>query len=148
VLEVLPYLSSGGSTTAGVARDAAGNLYGTTVLTTGYPTHTPDGVVYKLSPTGQFTVLYVFVKHEAGGVNSGVTLDSAGNVYGATTSGGLTGMIYKLNAAGQETTLFSFSPPRGGTTPRAGLIRDSTGNFYGTTAWGGPANGGVVYKLV
>lgn len=74
-------------------------------------------------------------------------LDEAGNLYGASSAGGLSGMIYELSPTGQETTLYSFSPARGGTTPRGGLIRDSAGNFYGTTLWGGLANAGVVYKL-
>lgn len=149
VLALLHYETTGGLATAGVTLDNAGNLYGTTVREQGRgASQALYGTVYKLSASGQLTVLYVFVPNEiGGGINSGVVLDRAGNVYGATSAGGLSGMIYELSAAGQETTLYSFSPALGGTTPRAGLIRDAAGNFYGTTAWGGPANAGVVYKL-
>ncbi|HLY15840.1 MAG TPA: choice-of-anchor tandem repeat GloVer-containing protein [Bryobacteraceae bacterium] len=134
---------------AGVIRDPAGNLYGTTGW--GGSTLLGAGVVYKLDPTGHETVLYSF----AGGANggypySGVIRDSAGNLYGTTNSGGSgnEGVVYKLDPAGNESVLYSFPGGANGASPLDGVIRDSAGNLYGTTNRGGDAgNEGIVYKL-
>src|ERR1017187_10025179 len=131
---------------AGVIRDAAGNLYGTTYNggTTGY------GVVYKLDTTGHETVLYSFTGGADGGYPSaGVVGDSAGNLYGTTFSGGTAnaGVVFRLDQTGHETVLYSFTGGADGSGPYAGVIRDSAGNLYGTTYYGGAAVLGVVYKL-
>jgi uncharacterized repeat protein (TIGR03803 family) len=74
-----------------VIRDAAGNLYGTAQCggTSG------SGMVYKLGPSGNLTVLYNGEYSSAG-----VIRDSAGNLYGTTQYGGTAGLgvVYKLNA--------------------------------------------------
>lgn len=130
---------------AGVIRDAAGNLYGTTQGgTSGF------GAVYKLDATGRLTVLYSFTRGTDGGNPiAGVILDSAGNLYGTTSGGGTAGggVVYKLDAAGHETVLYSFAGFPDGSLPNSSLIRDSAGNFYGTTLFGGAADFGAVYKL-
>jgi uncharacterized repeat protein (TIGR03803 family) len=144
--------ADGSATQTGVIRDAAGNLYGTTYQggTAGY------GVVYKLSPNSQETVLYTFTRGADGGSpQAGVVRDAAGNLYGTTVYGGIgtvlfsagLGIVYKLDAMGQETVLYSFPGAAGGTEPYAGVIADAAGNLYGTTLAGGPANQGVVFKL-
>src|ERR1039458_2139898 len=141
---------------AGVIRDSAGNLYGTTWAggTGG------AGVVYKLDPAIQTpggwleTVLYSFTGGADGGYpNAGVIRDSAGNLYGTTTYGGSgegsagSGVVYKLDTAGQETVLYTFTGGADGSQPAAGVIRDAAGNLYGTTPYGGTGGAGVVYKL-
>jgi len=131
---------------AGVTRDTAGNIYGTTVY--GGPANA--GVVYKLDPAGNETVLYNFTGG-ADGANpyAGVILDSEGNLYGTTYSGGpaSAGVVYELDPAGHETVLYSFTGGDDGAHPYAGVIRDSGGNLYGTAADGGQSGAGVVYKL-
>lgn len=77
---------------AGVILDGAGNLYGTTSQG-GTAT---AGVVYKLSPTGQETVLHSLTGGADGGnpwgnPRAGVIRDPAGNRYGATSYGGTAG---------------------------------------------------------
>jgi uncharacterized repeat protein (TIGR03803 family) len=136
----------GGNPVAGVIRDSAGNLYGTTVY--GGPAN--QGVVYKVDTTGHETVLYSFTGGADGGwPEAGVIRDSAGNLYGTTTSGGALhkGGVYKLDTAGLETVLYSFTGGADGGVPYSGVIRDLAGNLYGTTTAGGTAGGGVVYKL-
>ncbi|MGD0360826.1 MAG: choice-of-anchor tandem repeat GloVer-containing protein [Bryobacteraceae bacterium] len=83
---------------AGVTRDAAGNLYGTTY----YGGAANAGVVYKLEPSGQEMVLYAFTGGPDGGSPyAGVVLDAAGNLYGTTYLGGMyarttnLGVVYK-----------------------------------------------------
>ena len=132
--------ADGGYPSAGVIRDSAGNLYGTATRggTAG------DGVVYKLDSAGTYTVLYNFT----GGVNgwypqAGVSRDTLGNLYGATTNGTsqADGVVYKLDADGNYTVLHRFAVS---TFPN-GVILAPDG-LYGTTVGGG-AGSGVVYKL-
>jgi uncharacterized repeat protein (TIGR03803 family) len=130
---------------SGVVRDASGNLYGTTQ----YGGRAGAGIVYKVDATGNETVLFNFPGGPGGGLPyAGVTLDSAGDLYG-TALGGLTGrgFIYKLDTQGNESILYSFTGGSDGDYPYAGVIRDTAGNLYGTTLLGGPANAGVVYKI-
>src|ERR1017187_6084543 len=144
-------LPKGGLPLAGVIRDSAGNLYGTT----SWGGAANAGVVYKLNASGNYTVLYSFTGGADGASPwAGVIPDSAGNLYGTTFFGGASGagVVYKLNASGQETVLYSFTGLADGCCPRAGVIRDSAGNLYGTTNRGGALSGcvfgcGVVYKL-
>ncbi len=94
-------------------------------------------------------MLYSFTGFADGGEpEAGVIQDSAGNLYGTTTSGGTAGKgaVFKLDTAGQETVLYSFTGLADGGEPLAGVIRDSAGNLYGTT-YGGEGTAGVVYKL-
>jgi uncharacterized repeat protein (TIGR03803 family) len=142
---------------AGVSLDAAGNLYGTTEdggADNGDCNGIGCGVVFKLDPSGQETVLHAFTGGADGGeqyygyFSAGVILDSAGNLYGTTYLGGSgNGVVFTLNPSGQETVLYSFTGGADGGNPYAGVILDSTGNLYGTTYDGGKYGGGVVYEL-
>jgi uncharacterized repeat protein (TIGR03803 family) len=157
--------ADGGNPLGGVVRDSAGNLYGTTSRG-GMTTNVCGdgcGVVFKLGPTGTYTVLYSFTGGADGdNPQAGVIGDSAGNLYGTTSSGGIImcsnrgspifsplgcGVVFKLDPAGHETVLHSFTGGADGANPYGSLIPDSAGNLYGTTANGGPANSGVVYRI-
>jgi len=138
--------ADGANPYAGVALDSAGNLYGTTY----YGGAANTGVVYKVSPSGQETVLYAFTGGTDGGnPHAGVILDSAGNLYGTTYYGGAAnaGVVYKVDPTGQETLLHSFTGGADGANPYAGVIADAAGNLYGTTYLGGANGQGVIYKL-
>jgi hypothetical protein len=81
----------------------------------------------------------------------GVVLDSAGNLYGATTDGGSSacnsdnqcGTVYALTrerGTWSETILHVFRGNRqgeDGASPFGGLIVDAANNLYGTTGYGG-----------
>ncbi len=140
----------GNSPYAGVIRDSAGNLYGTTG-SGGAGCPSPGcGVVYKLDTARNLTVLYAFTGGADGGFPTGsLTGDSAGNLYGTTNGGGNTcncGVVFKLDRSGNETVLYTFTGTDGD-GPQAGVIRDSAGNLYGTTDFGGTDGYGVVYKV-
>ena len=79
---------------------------------------------------------------------SGLILDRLGNLYGATTSGGLSGggTIFSLNTSGAETTIYSFAGPVSG-GPYGNLTMDAAGNLYGVTYDDGASGNGLVFKL-
>src|ERR1019366_2241805 len=105
--------ADGGSPYAGVIRDSAGNLYGTTfrggIAGTG-AAGLGAGGVYKVDPAGHETVLYSFTGGADGsGPNAGVIADAAGNLYGTTYNGGANGLgaVYKLDRSSHQTVLYS-----------------------------------------
>jgi uncharacterized repeat protein (TIGR03803 family) len=144
-------LSDGGLPEAGVIRDSAGNLYGTTD-----EGGLGAGVVYEVSAAGQYKVLHAFTGGADGGYPfAPVIRDSAGNLYG-TVSGygaGGAGVVYKLDPVGQYTALYSFTGGTDGGSPTSGVVRDPAGNLYGANVHGGTPSCyldigcGVVYKL-
>jgi len=123
---------------AGVTADAAGNLYGTTFNGGAHA----QGAVYKLTPTGQETVLCSFGGSgtEGGTPFVGVVLDSVDNIYGAAGN-----VVYKLNPAGSFTKLGYV----GANTNLSGIARDAAGNLYITSNAGGTSEWkyGAVFKL-
>jgi uncharacterized repeat protein (TIGR03803 family) len=137
----------------GLVGDSAGNFYGTAFfagdLNRNCALNHGCGVVYKLSKTGQETVLYTFTNGSDGANPIGdLVRDSAGNLYGTTKLGGKGfGVVFKVGATGGESALYSFTGGNDGPGPVAGVVRDSSGNLYGTTAFGGSAAEGVVFKI-
>jgi uncharacterized repeat protein (TIGR03803 family) len=117
-------------------------LYGTTL----YGGVSDAGTVYKLSLSGQETLLYSFrcanygYPCPRGSSPESVPLVENGYVIGTTASGGAynLGTVFRVSQGGTETVLHSFSGTQGdGSTPFPGLIRDANGNLYGTTYTGG-----------
>src|ERR1022692_4170201 len=130
---------------AGVIRDPAGNIFGTT--TNGGASGA--GVVFKVDASGHERVLYSFAGGADGGnPHAGVILDSAGNLYGTTPNGGTSGagVVFRIDTTGHETVLYSFTGAADGGYPYNGVIRDSAGNLYGT-AGGGASGSGVVFEV-
>jgi uncharacterized repeat protein (TIGR03803 family) len=164
-------LSDGNLPEAGLALDAAGNLYGTTSEGGIYPGDQGCGVAFKLAsnPDGTWTqsVVYTFAGTSDGcGPLAGVVLDSAGNLYGTAPSGGTggphcnfgCGVVYKLTPTPSgpwtESTIYNFGGMPDGAYPRAGLTFDAAGNLYGTTNGGGSSTNpycsqgcGTLFKL-
>ena len=82
----------GNSPLAGVIRDAAGNLYSTTVVGGNLScggSGVGCGTVFKLDATGKQTVLHRFTDGADGAnpMEGGVIQDAAGNLYGTTFNG-------------------------------------------------------------
>jgi uncharacterized repeat protein (TIGR03803 family) len=143
--------------------DAAGNIYGTTY----YGGVNGVGAVYKLSrfeskgPGADLrpvewheTVLYSFQDDGVDGNSpiSNLVFDSAGNLYGTTSEGGLgSGTIFELSPVGNgqwtETVVHPFAGPPDGAFSYNGMVVDQLGNFYGATVHGGDNNDGSIYKF-
>jgi uncharacterized repeat protein (TIGR03803 family) len=147
---------------ASLILDAAGDLYGTTASGAGINcTYAPFGntsgcgTVFKLSLSAngkwQEKELYTFPGSD-GLFASGMTLDSAGNLYGSTYLGGAYGYgeVFKLTPSNGNwvgTTLYSFTGGTDGANPNP-VILDAEGNVYGSTEGGGGLlQCGVVFKL-
>ena len=136
--------------------DGAGNLYGTAVNGGA----TDRGSIFELSPTtgGGWTetVVHSFdFSRDRAFPTAGLVFDKAGNLYGATWTGGPGpydgGAVFELSpqAGGgwKETLLHAFGGPNDGVNPGAALILDAAGNLYGTTTGGGTLSGGIAFEL-
>jgi uncharacterized repeat protein (TIGR03803 family) len=120
-----------------------GNLYSTTNAG-----GSGQGGVYVVTPTGTEKRLHDFPTGSY--CNSGLTLGSDGNFYGACTSldESKNGYLYKVTPTGSFTTLYKFTDANGdGARPQAPPIQATDGNYYGTTQSGGANGNGAVYKL-
>ncbi|HEY6767210.1 MAG TPA: choice-of-anchor tandem repeat GloVer-containing protein [Candidatus Sulfotelmatobacter sp.] len=172
--------SDGFNSEAGLVRDSAGALYGTTELGgfygTDYCAYLGCGTVFKVSPPAtkgdawSEQVLYRFKSNIEGDTDGfdpfgGLILDSAGNLYGDTYSGGTLGggTVFELSpppVSGQnwtEAILHNFSySATDGAVPVGSLIFDKTGALYGATEFGGnpcyfnatPYGCGTIFKLI
>jgi uncharacterized repeat protein (TIGR03803 family) len=143
--------SDGSGSYAGLAEDPAGNLYGTTYF--GGGGH--DGVAFKLSAGGKYSVLYNFCSasncSDGSQPAAAVTLDSAGNIFGTTGRGGdgNYGTMFEI-ANGKFQRLYSFCAQSGcadGGYPYGTLALDKKGRIYGTTQYGSADGLGEVYDL-
>ena len=152
VIHTFSQNTEGYSPNGPLAFDTDGNLYGTTSNGGLYSA----GVVYELSPVSgggwTYTVIHNFgANNRDGAAPTGMTVDSAGNLYGTTYGGGVNGggIAYQLSpSAGlwTQSILHSFpSNSKDGSNPSTPLALDAGGNLYGATRFGG--NTGTVFKL-
>jgi len=134
----------------GVISDAQGNLYGTT----SEGGSADNGVVFKLSPGGDETVLHSFTGPPDGAApGARLLLDGSGNLYGTTPAGGTRsgecsfsngcGTVFELSPNGSgwtERILWNFTGGADGSQPTTPVVMDAQGNLYGTTRHGGDLN--------
>jgi uncharacterized repeat protein (TIGR03803 family) len=148
VLHAFNGRADGACPSAGVIRDAKGNLYGTTEQGGTYNV----GTVFKVTPSGKQTILYSFSGETDGeGPIGGVIRDASGNLYGTTQMSNHFsgyGTVFEVTPSGEEKVLHSFAGGTDGIYPLAGLIFDLKGNLDGTTAEGGSSGYGTVFKVV
>lgn len=131
--------------------DSAGNLYGTTQNGGLYGA----GSVFELTPGAQgwtYNLIYSFTGGSGGAKPlSDLMFDQAGNLYGATYTGGFAncGTIYEVTPSGgswTQKTLYTFHGQSDSGNP-LGLVMDRAGNLYGNTigagCYGGVCDQGV-----
>lgn len=128
--------------------DAGGNIYGVTE----YGGAFNKGALYKLSKSGELTVLHSFKGGKDGCLPYGsVVRDGHGNLYGTTSYCGSKndGTIWEVSEKGKETILHNFAGGTGdGCFPYGGVVRDSHDNLYGATySCGAYGYYGTLYEL-
>jgi uncharacterized repeat protein (TIGR03803 family) len=158
-----------GAFPAGLIRDAAGALYGTTHYggALGY------GAVFKLTPVAGGTYTESALHSFAGGADGafpqgGVVMDAKGELYGTTTYGGgscsllgklgcgtLFSLVPKAGGGYEEKLLYQFTGKADGAEPSSALFSSVKGIFLSTTLDGGsgscpglPGGCGTVFEFV
>ena len=126
--------------------DSSGNLFGTTE----FGGANSDGTVFEIvHGTTAITTLASFNNANGEEPFAGVTLDSSGDLFGATYAGGTNsdGTIFEIvHGTTAITTLASFNNANGQES-FAAVTLDSLGNLFGTTELGGSSNDGVIFEL-
>ena len=127
----------GGNSMTDVAIDAAGDVYGATT----FGGANSRGTVFKLvHEAGGYTfqLLHTFTGGSDGGMPEGsVVLDSAGNLYGGSSFGG----IFQITPSGTFTIIDTIA-----TGLQSPINIDAAGNIYGTTYGGGQNDDGSAFK--
>lgn len=145
VLHTFGAANDGANPKAPLTLGSDGNFYGTTFAGGA----NGGGTVFKMTPTGQTTVLYSFAGGNEGIYPAGALAQgSDGSWYGTTQYGGGTygnGTVYRLAPGGGQSVLHVFSYTGGGLLPAAGLIPDGKGHYYGVTQYGGNRRCGEGY---
>lgn len=141
-------LSEGYAPQAALLQASDGNFYGVAGRG-GLAENSGDGSVFKITPSGNFTVLHEFDPAvEQIQPLAALVEGKDGALYGSTTFGNY-GALFKITKAGVLTTLHNFAYEEG-RLPNAPLLLASDGNFYGTIATSAQTTtGGVggVFKL-
>ncbi len=142
--------TTGCNPAAGLVQGTDGNYYGT-ALSGGINN---QGVVFKVTPGGAYTVLHDFNETADNGAypQLPLTLGTDGNFYGIATGcfgGGCSNAdIFKITSDGVFTDLYNF-PNLGGNNnsiPETPLLLGTDGAFYSTT-YEGTDNAGSVFSL-
>jgi uncharacterized repeat protein (TIGR03803 family) len=138
-----------------LAIDAKGNLFGAT--NAGGTNN--DGTLFEIANgSNTITTLYTFAGTDGANPSAGVTIDSAGNLFGTTTNGGSTnsGEVFELTKGAQSiTVLASFDPTKNGENPTSVVTLDASGNIFGAASGidnsaspnGVNSTGGIIYEI-
>ena len=151
--------SDGSNPAGGLISDSAGNFYGTT-CNGGPGGYAGNGTVFELTQQGGKwikTSIDAFSEGSSRCPEENLTFDQAGNLYGATVSGGTNdlGTVFRLTPQGNTWTFSLIYSFQGGAAdgeyPEGGLVFDKTGNLFGATIRGGNSSCqdgcGTVFQL-
>jgi uncharacterized repeat protein (TIGR03803 family) len=134
---------------SGIAVEKIAAIFGTTIGM-GYGGN-PTGSVWKLSPSGTLSTIYVF-KDGADGEwpDQAPVLDKAGNLYGTThvqNGANFAGAVWRISSTGTFSVLHDLTASTDGSAPNSPLVLDTDGNLYGSTGAGGPGGYGTVFQI-
>jgi len=153
--------TDGANPVSSLIMDDAGNMYGATPGA--YPGYgSVRGSAFMLTPSNggwNYSLIHNFPEY-GGGPAGSLVMDTAGNLYGTTVTGGGNpygncstygcGTIFKLSPASGDwtyTELYDFTGGDDGGAPYSNLIIDAAGNLYGTASIGGQSGKGVVFEF-
>ena len=135
-------------TSAGLVRDAQGDLFGT--ANGGGGPAFPSGTVFELA-AGSSTITALASFNGANGANpaAGLVRDAQGDLFGTTAHGGAfdRGTVFELAAGSSTITALASFSGANGANPISGLVRDAQGDLFGTTNRGGTNGAGTVFEL-
>jgi uncharacterized repeat protein (TIGR03803 family) len=136
--------ATGGYPQGSLLKGADGNFYGTADNGGAYS----QGVLFKLTPNFDYSVLYSFGATTTDGAepNGGLIQATNGNLYGVDYYGGSfnDGTIYDYSSAGESSTLYSWNREN---DAEGQFIQHTNGMLYGVTYAGGTKNRGSIYSL-
>jgi large repetitive protein len=130
----------------GVVMDGQGNLYGTTHLGGA----DVSGTVFEIAKgSNTITTLASFNYPDSGSPVGGMVLDSQGDLFGTTQSGGayFGGTVFEIAKGSNTITILASFNVTDGSYPFGDVVLDSQGNLYGTTLGGGPSDDGTVFEI-
>ena len=145
VLHSFATATDGQTPYSAVTFDSSGNMYGT--CNSGGANS--GGTLWEYSHGGTFSVLHSFGSTTDGSSPvASVALDSSGNLYGTSCTGGSNsgGTLWKYSSSGTFSILHSFTSSTDGAIPYGSVELDKSGNVYGTCNSGGANSGGTLWK--
>lgn len=141
--------------------DASGNIYGTAYSGGKGCSPSGCGFIFKLSPEGaawKESTLYSFGGEADGaGPTAGLLFDAAGNLYGGTQGGNVTGcnpfetgycgQFFELSPGSNDWKIAAVFPTPYFWTPTGNLLSDISGNIYESVCDDYYYNGGFVLEI-
>lgn len=127
----------------------SGAFYGTTPEAGSYG----NGMVFRITPQGKFTVVYDFCGcGDGAGPTAPLVEAPNGKLYGTTQFEGAYGYgsVFEITPSGLLNTVYSFCAVANcpdGQNPYTGLLQSTNGDFYGSTPSGGAHDHGTVFRL-
>ncbi|MFT3704905.1 MAG: Ig-like domain-containing protein [Agriterribacter sp.] len=107
------------------------------------------GTIFRLTPTGTYTVLKVLSKADGGNSYGSLIQAKDGNLYGMSYWGGTAnyGIIFRITLTGTYTVLRSLASATDGAYPYGDLLEAKDGSLYGMTSSGGINYNGTIFKI-
>jgi len=126
-------------------------VVGTTAYGTTLYGGSGGGTLFSVTSAGTLTTLHNFAAGTDGGQpNDLLAVDTAGNIYGTTQTGGKygSGTIWEFTTGQVLKVRHAFDPSAGdGAEPLQGLVINSAGALFGAAAGGAIATNGSVFEI-
>lgn len=139
--------NNGNHSLSKVVFDKDGNLFGTTL----FGGANGIGSVFEIA-SGSTAITTVFSFSGADGQNprAGLAINSDGNLFGTTSSGGANGKgtVFEITGSGHSFQNIASFNGTNGNNPISSIAFDSHGNLIGTTQAGGANGLGTVFRIL
>ena len=128
--------ADGGDPFAPPIQGIDGNFYGTT--NTGGSLQScyggGCGTLYKITPSGTFSVLHKFLDSDGASVYAPLMQATNGDFYGTAygNGGSMRGTVFRIDPSGKFLVVVAFNGITNGVYPQGGVIQGTDGSLYGT----------------